>query len=231
METSKQVTNFFDAITSKDPNLIEAEALLRTDPTIIHATMPDGDTAFFAAVMRDSLPGVRFLLEHGADVNARDALGDTALLFGVKIEIMRVLLEHGADVNAKDNDGNTALHFYVEVNALKEVELLLEHGADVNAKNNDGDTASMLTTENSSIEMINLLKKHELAAAPVTDNAAHPANQVGSHQKARDAEIAQKAARNRDKKELKNRAHHGPHDRDAPPSFLRNRNNGGNVRG
>ena len=53
------------------------------------------------------------------------------------IDMVKKYIEDGANVNAKDDDGNTALimaswNGYIEV-----VRFLLKNGADVNAKNND----------------------------------------------------------------------------------------------
>lgn len=52
------------------------------------------------------------LLENGADPNARDAEGRTALIAAAYMghsEIVSVLLEYGADINHQDSDGRTAL--------------------------------------------------------------------------------------------------------------------------
>ena len=52
------------------------------------------------------------LLQNGADVNAKNNNGETALImssmYGANPEVVRILLENGADVNAKTNDGKTA---------------------------------------------------------------------------------------------------------------------------
>jgi ankyrin repeat protein len=56
-----------------------------------------------------SIDQVRKAVELGANVNARDEQGRTALILTVNTEdaydIIRYLLENGADIHAKDKDG------------------------------------------------------------------------------------------------------------------------------
>jgi ankyrin repeat protein len=53
---------------------------------------------------------IKFLVEHGADINHQDAKGRTALMFaGDFADSVKALLEAGADPNIRDNEGNTAL--------------------------------------------------------------------------------------------------------------------------
>jgi len=53
------------------------------------------------------------LLKAGADVNARDKKGKTALMYAAdgfcSLDGLRLLLETGADPQLKDNQGQTAL--------------------------------------------------------------------------------------------------------------------------
>ena len=53
---------------------------------------------------------VQRLLDRGADVNAQDDYGNTALSnhHSISIDIVRLLLDKGADLDIKDRDGNTA---------------------------------------------------------------------------------------------------------------------------
>lgn len=53
------------------------------------------------------------------------------------------LIDQGADVNAKNNDGCTALLLAAQLNKKELVELLLSKGADVNAPDQRGQTALM----------------------------------------------------------------------------------------
>ena len=60
----------------------------------------------------DSGPLFDALIAHGAEVNARDSRGETALSKACdeyEITLMRRLLEHGADPNLADTDGYTPL--------------------------------------------------------------------------------------------------------------------------
>ena len=52
------------------------------------------------------------LIEHGADVNARDASGTPALMLAAQrgqTTLVKLLLDRGADVQAADRDGHTIL--------------------------------------------------------------------------------------------------------------------------
>jgi ankyrin repeat protein len=55
--------------------------------------------------------------------------------------IARALLKGGADVNAADKDGATALHKATQIGDVELVQLLLGAGADVNARTKTGRTA------------------------------------------------------------------------------------------
>jgi uncharacterized protein len=76
------------------------------------------------------------LLKRGADPNARDADGATALWWTAGVgrrDATAVLLAAQADVNARDNEGKTPLWRAAYNKDARTVELLLAHGADVNA--------------------------------------------------------------------------------------------------
>lgn len=81
----------------------------------------------------------RYILA-GADVNAKDYEGRTALMNATmlnNIEQMKLLIAAGADVNAQDTEGHTAIMF---VRSAETAQLLIDAGADVNAKNKNGTT-------------------------------------------------------------------------------------------
>ena len=75
-----------------------------------------------------------------------------------KIQIVNEMLDKGADVNAKDKDGWTALLHATWYGNIDVVNQLIAKGTDVNAKNNDGETALMFAYENGYGEIVKLLK-------------------------------------------------------------------------
>jgi len=86
---------------------------------------------------------VKFFLEKGADINARDKNSNTPLhkaVFSGHTKTAELLIAKGADINVRDNNGSTPLHTAAFRGHSKIVELLLSAGADANAKNNRGKT-------------------------------------------------------------------------------------------
>jgi ankyrin repeat protein len=84
----------------------------------------------------------RSLLSAGADVNARDDAGLTALMYATSYagaDCVGLLLRKGADPNAKSNGDVTAL--MLAVGDLRKIRLLLSKKVDVNAKSKQGHTA------------------------------------------------------------------------------------------
>ncbi|MGO8673056.1 MAG: ankyrin repeat domain-containing protein [Capsulimonadaceae bacterium] len=56
--------------------------------------------------------------------------------------LLRYLIEHGANVNATDGSGRTALHYAVSEDSELAVRVLLEAGIDTSIPDDYGDTAS-----------------------------------------------------------------------------------------
>ncbi len=81
-----------------------------------------------------TIDGIKFAIEHGANVKAADVEGRTPLLFAANSDLLplntvKLLIEHGADVNAKNIYGNTPLYLAKLHGDTPIVDLLLKSGA------------------------------------------------------------------------------------------------------
>ena len=120
------------------------------------------DISIHRAASKGDIEAIKQHLAAGADVNAKDELGETPLsgaaYWGQK-EVAELLIGKGADVNAKDGDGDTPLH-EAALSGRKEIaELLIAKGADVNMKN-DGDWTPLDWAIDDYPELADLLRKH-----------------------------------------------------------------------
>ena len=90
-------------------------------------------------------PVLEFLVEKGADVNARNDILNTALHFAARYDSsyfnVKYLISHGVDIDAQNSIGGTALMQAVATEQKDIVELLLSSGADPTLKDEEGNTA------------------------------------------------------------------------------------------
>jgi ankyrin repeat protein len=102
------------------------------------------DLYLIESAQKGDIAGVNALLNKGADVNAKDKDGWTALMEASNnghTEIVKALIDKGANINAKDKNGRTALMWASLFGNTEIVKMLLNKGADVNAKDKDGSSA------------------------------------------------------------------------------------------
>jgi ankyrin repeat protein len=102
----------------------------------VNATNLDGANALMRAAADDDK--LAFLLDKGADVRSRSALGNTVLMLAARPadshHAVALLLAHGADPKATNHWGATALMAAAAGGDLESARLLIEHGAEVNAQ-------------------------------------------------------------------------------------------------
>lgn len=123
---------------ARQPDWKEAEAALR-DGADRDTRMPDKNGIPLLASVSGAgrVDHVRWLLAHGANPNAVDESGWTALMYAVlccHTKIVGPLLEAGTDPNALDDAGNTALMLAITNTQPKcdtgSITRLIDHGAD-----------------------------------------------------------------------------------------------------
>jgi ankyrin repeat protein len=116
----------------RENNLTQLKALLGQLPAAAVADSR-GITPLMYAAEIGSLDAMRVLIDRGADVNAQNAFGSTALMWSVSDPAkVRLMLDHGAQVNTAAKSGRTALIIAAFTNPSAEVvRLLLAKGAKV----------------------------------------------------------------------------------------------------
>ena len=95
------------------------------------------DTPLHNAAKNGKLYSLSELLSKGADINAKDSYGITALIYATmagRDAIVANLLDKGADTEAKDNHGRTALIYAIMAGRDAIVANLLDKGANTEAK-------------------------------------------------------------------------------------------------
>ncbi len=109
-----------------------------------------GVTPLMVAAHWDRLEVVRFLLERGVDVEAREkSVGRNALMYSClsgSPQCVELILEAGAAVNSSDSSGRTALMMAAMNGVVGVVEPLVRAGADMSFRDEFGLTALDLAT-------------------------------------------------------------------------------------
>lgn len=110
---------------------------------------------------------IKFLVEHGADLNAQDSWKQTPLLSGIAYlcyerENVKYMLENGADPSIPDELNTTCVHWAAHHGDLELIKLFLnheKHKVDLNAKDSEGETPLhwVLKSTTASIPILELL--------------------------------------------------------------------------
>jgi ankyrin repeat protein len=142
--------------------------MLEDDAALANVYSVDGWTPLHLAAHFGHTNTVRWLLEAGADVQARSRNDlanqplHAATAGRAPVELLTLLLEAGADVNARQRGGFTPLQATAQNGNLAATELLLARGADAQARTDDGQTALSFAQEGGHEAIIRLL--HEQGA-------------------------------------------------------------------
>lgn len=177
--------------------LLDAATPSGADAAIVnHVILANGRTEMFktgdaplhlAAKLLDQAT-VQLLLEHHADVLARDNQGRTPAHIAIEAaqdkayNIVALLLDAANDalVDATDDvDGNSLLHVAALYGARQCVELLLQAAANANALNNAGQNPRETAIHAGKYEIARIVRSYEeTSCRPPLESVRHEANNV-----------------------------------------------------
>jgi ankyrin repeat protein len=112
------------------------------------------------AAMKGDAAAVQQLIVQGADVNAAQPDGATALHWAVyrgDVATATALVKAGASVKQPNRDGATPLSLACQDGSVELVRLLLDAGADPNEALSNGETALMMAARTGNVETLALL--------------------------------------------------------------------------
>lgn len=125
-----------------------------------------GESPLHCAINGGHLRIASLLLEKGADIDATDKFGDTALLLACRQrqeERMGFLLDHGADINIKNEElanGYTALSMATALGEPQLVEMLLSRGANPQSVDVDSLQRERYVSPEQFEKALNVLRSH-----------------------------------------------------------------------
>uniref|UniRef100_A0A7S4KPP2 Uncharacterized protein n=2 Tax=Guillardia theta TaxID=55529 RepID=A0A7S4KPP2_GUITH len=101
----------------------------------LQASNEFGETYLHFAAFTGRPDLVKWLLDKGAQCDARDNKGRTPLARCASgdVECVKILIQRGADVDLADNEGITPLHYAALSQSFANLKLLLEAGAQINS--------------------------------------------------------------------------------------------------
>jgi ankyrin repeat protein/predicted methyltransferase len=155
-----RTSEIHDAATAGD--LSKVRALLEADPALLESKDEDGQTPLHRACLAKQAAVANFLLDKGANVNAKGTFQFTPLIWasdvpGQDTALLQRLIDKGADVNAQGSHSTTPLHRAAFRGGLQVARLLLDHGAEVNVQGYNGVTPLHRAAQSGDLQVARLL--------------------------------------------------------------------------
>ena len=136
--------NFLKAVKEKDAAKA-TEILDKPGNIVVNTRDADtGETALHIATKRSDAAWVGFMLQRGANANARDREGNTPLLAATQVrwsEGVRIFIAIKAQLDAQNRLGETALHKAIQNRDSITAKMLIDAGANPDINDNSGVSA------------------------------------------------------------------------------------------
>ncbi|EAW10550.1 Ankyrin repeat protein [Aspergillus clavatus NRRL 1] len=153
---------------------------MNTDVNSMSDVNGERRTPLHEAAQKGYEASTRKLLELGADIDALDEAGRSALHFAVEdpcqersTAVLELTLEHGANTEVGElYVGNKPLHWAITDKVWDGMEVLLDHGADIEACNGRGETALHVAAAGGTYSSVALLNRRGSDIFALT-NAGH----------------------------------------------------------
>jgi hypothetical protein len=137
---------FFDAVIKGDASRVAG--ILSTNPEAVTWRYNQNGLEQPVTMIAHDAVMLQLLLDHKADPDAADRIGDTRLIqCGDGSGTARLLLDYKADVDKPNNAGLTPLMRAAFNHAVDVVKVLIERGANPDLTDKDGKTAEAIAEE------------------------------------------------------------------------------------
>jgi hypothetical protein len=137
-------------------HMVAPFAVLLAGASMMVMAAPDTSlTLLSAAESGDHAAAMRLATAKGANVNATDADGSTAIMYAAAngdLELVRALIKAGANVKLKSQLGTSALTEAAIIGSAPIIDSLLKAGADPNFKTPDGETPLMAAARSGKVD-------------------------------------------------------------------------------
>ncbi len=134
---SAAAPTFYDFVHACIADTALASRLLHEDSQWIERQSSLGETPLHYLAVENHVDAVRFLIEHGANVNTQITGCETPLVHAAQSgypKMVALLIENGADLEAKSLNDATALLLAAQNGYVDICDLLLAAGANVTAR-------------------------------------------------------------------------------------------------
>ncbi len=126
-------------------NLDFLELLIWKFINVINTTNINVDNPLHITIANSNLEAVELLLENGVNVNSKNKMGQTPLLFAIifgqnqknNIKIIKKLIEYNADINISDENNWTPFIWSIIEKYEEAVQILINSGININKEKNE----------------------------------------------------------------------------------------------